>query len=295
MTIVGKILVILNLVFALTVGGLVIFDFATRTNWRKEYEALKNEMDVARASFQVAGGTLGKFENDIKKAYQDRDTARQALIDKEEERKAQEVSAKIKLDEALLRATDADLTAQKALAEKERFNKENQGLLVVLKQRDVTIVAQQADIVKFRNAALAQESAYKAAQDRLDQALARNAELERTLAKAGPGGVGPGAAADRTARGQENPPAVYVEGKVEAIDPKDPDALQINVGSDKGLGKGHTLFVFRPDPGNPLYLGMLRIRDVTPHIAIGRLERLSTGSRTPVRPGDTVASSLTRN
>ena len=294
MNIVGKILVILNLAFALIVGGFLIVDFATRTNWRKEYESLKKEMDVARQVVDTGGGTLTRITADVKKANQERDTARLELADAQLLNKAQEASWKMKLDESDQRFKNADLTTQAALAEKERFSKENQSLLVVLKQRDDVIVKQQADIVTFRNAAVAQESAYKAANERLTQALERIAEMERSYAKkGGPGAPGAPGAPEPTARNQSNPPPVYVAAKIDSIHPEDKTLVQLDAGSDKGLAKGHTLEAFRLNP--PLYLGMIRIVEVTPHTAFGRLERSGTANRTPLRPGDGVASSLTRN
>lgn len=289
MNIVGKILVILNLVFALIVGGFMIFHSATGANYREKYVALEREMQVAQKSYENSGVTLGKYDLQNKKIEQERDTARQELADAQTLLKAQEASAKAKLDEAELRAKDADLTAQRILAEKERYAKQELAMLQIIKQRDDTIVAQQADIVKFRNAAVAQESAFRAAQDRLEQQLTRNAELEKTIAKMSTGGAsGDGA----IVKGLSNPPTVYVAGKIELIHKEDATLVQVSVGSDKGLTKNHTLEVYRLDP--PLYLGMLRIVDVQPHQAVGRLERVGTGNRTPLRVGDNVASTLTR-
>ena len=63
MNTIGKTLVILNLVFALVVGGFLVIDFATRNNWKTAYEALKREMDVAKSknvklTFFPTGGAI---------------------------------------------------------------------------------------------------------------------------------------------------------------------------------------------------------------------------------------------
>ena len=64
MNTVGKILVILNFVFALVVGGFLAIDFATRTNWHKAYKALETEVKTQNASRgssqEVAGAVVAK-------------------------------------------------------------------------------------------------------------------------------------------------------------------------------------------------------------------------------------------
>ena len=47
MTILGKILVIVNLVFSVVVAALLIIVYATSTNWKLEYEKKANEVVVA--------------------------------------------------------------------------------------------------------------------------------------------------------------------------------------------------------------------------------------------------------
>jgi hypothetical protein len=295
MNYIGKTLVILNLVFALVVGGFLVVDFATRTNWRDQYFKLKDEMQVAKLTVDAEDRTLGNYSNENKRLKQERDTAVAQVADEQTKNTAQKATYEAQLREKDLRVDDVQLAMQKLLAENERFTKENQGLQMVIKQRDETIVIQQADIVKYRNKAVAEESARKNSDDRLAQALERNAEMERELVKKGTGGAGGAAGAEGTVvRGQANPPTVYVEGKIEAIHSQDTGLVQLTVGSDKGLAKNQTLEVYRLQP-SPKYLGMIRIVDVTPHNAVGRLERTGTADRTPLRVGDTVASSLTRN
>ena len=61
MNTIGKILVVLNLVFALLVGGFLVIDFATRSNWKKEYEKLQSEMVVAGIQYQCIRHDLPKI------------------------------------------------------------------------------------------------------------------------------------------------------------------------------------------------------------------------------------------
>src|SRR6188474_1952010 len=61
MTVLGKILAFLNLAFALTVGGFIVVDFATRTNWHDAYNKLRDEMKVAKANWDVTPETFAKL------------------------------------------------------------------------------------------------------------------------------------------------------------------------------------------------------------------------------------------
>jgi hypothetical protein len=82
------------------------------------------------------------------------------------------------------------------------------------------------------------------------------------------------------------PPPAFVRGKITRIDPKNPDLVEINLGSDHGIKKDHTLEVFRLEPAK--YLGQLRVLAVKANNAVGRLVR----SKSSVQVGDEVASSL---
>jgi hypothetical protein len=283
MNIVGKILVILNLVFAVAVGGFLVVDFATRTNWRKEYEAAKKELDIARRNSETMAETTNKDLILARKYQAELNAERQKLVELQKERDAMESVYKTEVAEHQRQATAANLTAQGLLAEANRLKEEVKAQLDIIKQRDDVIVKQQSDVVKFRNAAVAEENARKALEDRLQQMLARVTELTGALQKATTG------ATDTTAKGKANPPGVYLEGKIEHVHPQDPTLVQVSVGSDKGLGRNQTLEVYRMDP--PAYLGLVRITDVHPHHAFGRLERTTRG---PVRVGDIVASTLSR-
>jgi len=85
-----------------------------------------------------------------------------------------------------------------------------------------------------------------------------------------------------------NPPKVAVEGKVVTVTD---GLLEINIGSDAGLEKGHTLEVFRIQPKGQ-YLGMMRVVSVEKNRAVGQIFGKSTA---PVHKGDIVASKIGGN
>jgi hypothetical protein len=88
----------------------------------------------------------------------------------------------------------------------------------------------------------------------------------------------------------KNPPAQHVEGMVLMVDEKS-GLMRINIGSDAGLAKGHTLEVFRlgKTPGASKYLGVVRVLDVTAKESVVQpVGRLAS----PAQAGDNVADRI---
>src|SRR3712207_3885169 len=65
---VGKILVFVNLLFALIVGGFLAIDFSTRTNWREYAKELERELEVSRTNTTTLHGTSSKLMAELKGA-----------------------------------------------------------------------------------------------------------------------------------------------------------------------------------------------------------------------------------
>ncbi len=290
MNTIGKILVILNLVFALLVGGFLVIDFSTRTNWKASYELLKQQMEIARANSDVAGKTTQGLVTQFKRSEAEKEELKQKLVDQETVAAARFDSQKRLTDEQIEKAKDADLNAQKAIAEKERLKEEVKGLNATLAKRDTTILAIQDDNRKLRIDAVAKEQLAQATQSRNESLLNQLQEANRKLMLRD-AGVGSDKSLTKDPNAP-NPPSTYVKGKVERVDPTDRSVVQISLGTDQGINKSHTLLVYRLVP-EPQYLGMIRIVDAKEHIAVGQLIRNNvTGNRIPLREGDIVASSL---
>jgi hypothetical protein len=94
------------------------------------------------------------------------------------------------------------------------------------------------------------------------------------------GSVEPTPAADKG-----RPPA-SLKGKVKAVEKS--GLVSLDVGSDAGLAKGHTLDVFRLTPA-PRYLGTISIVGVSPHQAVGRATGRLAGN---IQVGDQVAARI---
>lgn len=130
MTAVGKILVFLNLVFSLVVGGFVVFTYVARVHWVEAGEGWKREKQVMEANNLA-------YQNEAAKAKQDAAALTVA---------AQKELKLVQGDLAAVNAANADLSAQlKKL--KEKSTNEN-----ALASASVTEVEKrQQDVAKLRD------------------------------------------------------------------------------------------------------------------------------------------------
>ncbi len=309
MTIVGKILVFVNLVFSLVVGGLVTTVYFTRANWESHSKQLKEQYDAATADLQQtmrekqeAQAKLAKQENDWRDALQalatkdgqvdqgeltnlinqgatnvvmaaakNRDDAKRELQNVKEE------LATIKqAKNAASTASESTLTAAGARKDQIKFledlvNAERARKEAVIKERN----DERAERIRAEVAAKTLSERSSALEDQLR-------DLARVLASQKNGG-----ATVVRKPGDENPPRDRVEGRILSTDPEG-SLVKLSVGSDSGLERGHTLKAFRMT-GQGQYLGVIEILSVTPHEAVARPVKRP---QSPLKVGDRVASQI---
>jgi len=88
-----------------------------------------------------------------------------------------------------------------------------------------------------------------------------------------------------------SPPPPNAEGMIKKVDDRK-GSVEINLGSDDGLIRGHELTVYRVDrratPGATEYIGRIRVLATDPDEAVGKVIELLEGKR--VKEGDTVTA-----
>jgi hypothetical protein len=291
MTIVGKILVLVNLVFALATGGFLIFDFATRSNWRAGYAKLDKELQVSRANTAALEEDRKKFTDEMKKATDDRDAVQAKLAALQKQYKDDLDAEKRKTAEEVQKARTSDVNHKRSTAEAESLREENKRLLTVIESRDQRILAQEKDIANYRNQAVASENAARSSQARNENLVQQIEQLSQKLVKMQTGAGAAGAASVRDPN-YRNPPPAFVKGIITKVDESDPGLVEISVGSDAGVNMDNTLEVYRLKP-RPEYLGTIRIVDAHHQKAIGRLVKSdSSPRRVRLQKGDEVASKI---
>jgi hypothetical protein len=307
MTVLGKILVIINLVFSLVTGALLIVVFATRTNWKAEYLKRADETKVAR---QDAAQYMNERDQERKDSEEKRKAAligvaKDLEVPVDQQKSLDEINAELSTKVKALKKVHADeLTAEKAKTEKEHqaalladnnlqnvraVNQRLQNEIVGL-QNDVE--KRNKDITKLIDEKKTLHDMYVDADIRAKSALDRNKNLvdqlevvAKELEQRKAAGVTPTGL--RVGTGT-NPPPEDVRGRVKATDAQS-GYITIDIGSDAGLAKEHTLEVYRLG-ADPKYLGMIRIVAVNPHEAVGRP---MTGQRRGlIQVGDQVAANI---
>src|SRR5437660_139240 len=121
MNIVGKILVILNLVMAVVIVGFMAVTFTTRDNWKKFTENFKRELDISGNNATFAQNTAAGLQVMLKNTQDQLDTEKKNGRLNADKLEATIKDLQARLDEALIKTKEADLTGQKALGEVARL------------------------------------------------------------------------------------------------------------------------------------------------------------------------------
>lgn len=289
MNTVGKILVILNFLFAIIVGGLVVANAALTNQWKVKYEQLANEAIALKSGRELDNTVRPKIVDDYKRALREKQDADQRLKDKEDEFKVREQSYQFDVAQINLKLNDAITTQKATLAANQRMTDEIAKLNAVIKERETLIVQLEADSKVFRVNAQNYQQIANARQiqneNLLEQLRGVTLELARLRS-----GVTPDTMVIANPN-QPNPPAAKIDGKVEIVDG---NLVQVSLGTDHGLGKNHTLDVYRVRP-DAKYLGMIRIVDAKHHSSVGQLIPMGNAAFRPqIKQGDLVTSKITR-
>jgi hypothetical protein len=289
MNLMGKILVIINFLFAIVIIGFLAVDFARRTNWKAAFDNADAQLRIARNNADVLAESNRKLLTEINKLTgeglnQERKTKdlQSDWKQKYQTEQAEHAKQQLKLNELTARVTDL-------VAESKRRADEIANLGKVIKDRDEMIVRLEDQATKFKTDAINAQNATANTQERNASLLNQVREQQKEIARLS-NSPGAGGSKGSTLR----PPMNYVKGVIEKLDPQDKSLVQLSIGSDHGLAEGNTLYVYRLKP-NPDYLGTLVVVDAQQYKAVARL--LPSEFRTrPVQLqiGDEVASKLSR-
>jgi hypothetical protein len=242
MTIFGKLLVFLNLVFAVATGALIVFVFTTRANWQTAFEDAKKKAEAAETAYN---NEKASHENDLKQKDQDAKSLQaevtrltnEVVRVQEDNQKLQKAAA----DQTL--ATNKAATSEKAVQEEIKQLKEERGKIVTenLDYR-TRIVNLQKEVDKEHNIAVNADLQAKNLIQKntnllrqVEELLVKNRELESTAALVGTGAVGRTGGGDSIVDPPPRSAPGGVRGKVTGIGSTGTGLAQVDVGSDSGL------------------------------------------------------------
>jgi hypothetical protein len=276
----GKILVFLNLLFSVLVTAGIIMVFVTKTNYQEGYNREKADRVRSDANFQSLVDA-SKKKDDRQKA--DMDEKDRQLVDRDQKLDLA-LKAKAKTD-ADGEAKDKLIAAKDATIQKFQAMNENREAEVKILDTKLAEHIKKVEELLVSNKKLAEEKiryeiAYESAKQRNENLMTQYQDL---LKKFEEYRVGDAAKTQTLVR---NPPPEDIKGSIKATDVTS-GMVTINLGSDSGLNKGNTLEVYRLKP-SPQYVGVVRIMDVRPNEAVGKLIL----RRGQVQVGDEVASEI---
>ena len=280
MTVIGKILVFLILVLAVAQAALHLMFHITQTNWRAAYDKATAQYTALDAEYKAVEAERNQATDEKKKSIDAKDTELKTKDDLLAKANAQIDTLNGQLQAEREKVTKNDAIVTSSNSDISRREEEVKRLEDTVKDNNERI----KDLVdknnQLRDRAVAAEIDSKSLKERNTNLVAKLEELSKELIKTknGTGGVG-------LTAGAKNPPPENVEGTVTQAD--NAGLLTLNVGSDDGLLKGHTLEVFRLNPAR--YLGTVRIIQVTPHQAVAQPVSRPLG---PIQQGDKVASKI---
>jgi hypothetical protein len=273
MTIVGKILVFVVLVFSLLICAFTIQSYAARVNYDVILKEAKKQITTSTANASQFHEEMERVRAEADSRVAAADAEKKTLREESEGYKSRLENAGKSATEANQRAAQFETAAKAAQADVSR----RQADVEKLRETNADLINQTGKLTKdkndLRDRAVAAEIQATALKDR----LARTETQMRDLAKALEDAKKTSGSGGRTLLASSgNPPPEHVEGLIKTADPG--GLLKLTIGSDAGLVKGNTLEVFRLSPiaSQSKYLGKVRVLDVTPHEAVAQpIGRLS--------------------
>jgi len=297
MTILGKILVIFNLLFSLVVAALLIMVYITRTNWADGFNKLKDRYDVANANARAYQTERDEAIAKADKATKDLQAEVGKLNDRLTTAKNETQALQDQLNKEQGKGTKSEaagVSTLQALSEMQKevdqAKKTNKDLYDYIHHPQTGLLVKMDELRTQYVTAKIERDGLKTQNKELEGKLQEMAkQVVRLQAGTANVGVGVGGGSKQV----KNPPLENVEGLIEAIDATDARSglVKITIGSDSGIAKGHTLEVFRLNriPEQSKYLGTIEIIRVEEKKAIGRpVQRMLS----PVEVGDRVASKI---
>jgi hypothetical protein len=280
MTTLGKVLVFVNLVFSLVVGAMILMMFITQTNWKDGYDRKASELISERGRHQKTLDAKNEMEtakNNELRELGDTLTQTKKTLGETSDKLAEADTARRNADKA---AADSKVTAEAATLAAERMKAEIETLETRRNELTARVLDLETKIADARALATKNSIENQAAQERNKQLLATLEQRDRDLARIR------GEQATQAGSAAKNPPPEDLRGRITQTDG---ELITINLGSDSGLNRGNTMEVFRLTP-KPTYVGTLKIMDVRPNEAVGKL--VGGVSRGRAQSGDEVASDI---
>jgi hypothetical protein len=279
MTVLGKILVFVNLVFSLLTAGLIVMVYTTRTNWASAFGKQAATVAIVRAQMDAEYAEADKVVKAKEAEFQRVTREKQEQTTLLTKAQSDLAAARQEISQITTAQGSGDAVKQAQAEELKRRKDEAEKLTALVTEREQKIHEIDQQMSKLRNEKVSFQIQYESARARNDELLKQIQAKEQELARSRDPGRG------ATMTQAPTPVPENFRGSVKALQG---DLATITPGSDAGAAVGSVLQVYRLQP-RPEYLGTLVIRAVTPHEAVGQLQG---PKKNQVKVNDEVAARL---
>jgi hypothetical protein len=285
MTRVGQILVILLTCFSLLFMGFAVTVFSTRVNWRDKYFALKKDKDELQKKSDGYKQQIDSITQDltiaVTKNKEATDTYTIALKD-------QQKNYELLLANHAQAKKDVNTYSEQAKLYGDQAREKTKEVLLLRDQLKATRDQRQEAVQKqfdTQQAYIELKGSYETLESRAKELEQRSGQLQAILIGRGISDD-PNEETNRIAIQTNAPP---VEGVILKVDNQG-KLVEISIGSDDGLRKGHRLHVYRVKPQGK-FVCTIEITNVDPDQAVARIiPNLKQGNP---QEGDLVATRIT--
>lgn len=286
MNLVGKIFIVLIFIMSLVFMSFVVAVYATHTNWRDVVMntasdkplGLKPQLDQAKTKNEELNAQLDKLKQSAeteKKARLEQlaklETENRTLKDERDQQLKDQATLEQKVRETV---AAMEATQKAAAALRTEVDGLREEIRKVQKDRD----EQFQQVVKLTDDLHQNVNELKTVQARAQTLAADYAKAVEVLRKFD---------LKPTPEAYSGVPP-KVEGQVMAV--SGAGSLEISIGADMGLMKGHRLEVYRIAQGVPTYLGRIEVTATQPNKSVAKV--LPEFQKGQIQVGDSVASKL---
>jgi septal ring factor EnvC (AmiA/AmiB activator) len=284
MNLVGKILTALIALFSVVFMSFALAVYATHVNWR---DRVMNPSDGLQAQL--------KKEQDGKKDLQGQ--LERFVAERDAERKiSRDVAAALKTEKENLLRDNADM--KKSLVDVQERERKAVMAMTATQNSAAAATGERDQLRKdlaearrqredeFKKSVALTDDLHQNAND-LTTLKARNVTLVQDLQKYKDLLAMQGLKGDIDTLLQKLPPAID-DGRVMAV--SGAGLIEISLGYDSGLKKGHQLHVYRTGAGGPTYLGKVEVVEAVPDRAVCKI--IPEYQKGAIQKGDRIASKL---
>ncbi len=282
MTLVGKILTALIALFSLVFMTFALAVYATHTNWR---DKVMNPETGLQAQLKKEQDAKKELQGQLERLIAERDAERKA---------ARDMAAALKTEVDNLRRADAE--QKKALVEVQERERNAVAAMTATQNQAAALTAERDQLRKdLADARRQREESFRRTvelTDQLHQAAnelralkEKNITIVQDLQKYKDLALLLNIS-DVDVALQKTPPEVYARVMTNPSN----GLIEISLGADAGLHKGHRLEVFRVGPSGPTYLGRIEVVETVPDRSVCKI--IPEYQKGAIQKGDHVASKL---